>query len=62
MCLHYSENRAECLMEMEKDLRVQETHASNKHWGQGYPETSENILGTLQALGQFSSIVIDRHI
>jgi len=34
----------------------------NNHWGQGYPETSGNILGTLQALGQFSSIVINRHI
>jgi len=32
------------------------------HWGQGYPETSGNILGTSQGLGQFYYIVTSRHI
>jgi len=33
-----------------------------RHWGQGYPETSGNILGTFQSLGQFYCTVTNRHI
>ena len=32
------------------------------HWGQGHPETSGNILGTCQGLGQFYCTVTNRHI
>jgi len=32
------------------------------HWGQGYPETSGNILGTFQDLGQFYCTITNRHI
>jgi len=32
------------------------------HWGQGYPETSGNILGTFQGLGQFYCTVTNRYI
>ena len=32
------------------------------HWGQGHPETSGNILGTFQGLGQFYCTVTNRHI
>ena len=35
---------------------------NNCHWGQGYPETSGNILGTFQGLGQFYCTVTNRHI
>ena len=34
----------------------------DSHWGQGYPETSRNILGTFQGLGQFYCTVTNRHI
>ena len=37
-------------------------YESNKHWGQGYPETSGNIEGTSQGLGQFYCTVTNRHI
>jgi len=39
-----------------------ETLCRGCHWGQGYPETSGNILGTFQGLGQFYCTVTNRHI